>query len=686
MLIDQGAKIDWTRPVSRTGTDPHTTGLRFAHATDTYQSVQRRVLLGPMRIGILGPLTITDAKDVPLVLNLEPKQTIALLAIAANADRGIPLHELVVAVYGSTEALLYKRSTESLVSRLRATLRKSASTSAEVLPAAKGGFYGVNLGEHQIDALRFLRTAEHLLNNWNTILPSERRLLARKALGEWREDPVRIYAGICPVAPELLRRFTSNLTELGHQYVRLLLEERCYDEAKRELGRLNELLPANAEFKHLQEKVGLHGAQTAPLLLAAQSSEIGARAAMEELGDRLHSSQSRPCDVITVTAHNLDKIYPVERVAPDHEVTIDVPLEAPGGSGANTIAALGRLGCAVAAAGIVADDAEGRSLRDSLTAARVDCGNVLIVPARRGKVRTGYSIIFSDPSGVRSIYVHPGVNESFAKELSASPRGVKILRNSIRRSRIVHFTSFTSPAELSLQESLTSVLQPEAILSLNPGALYASLGLDRLDPILSRANILLVYEQNLRELVDNSAAPSREIGESGVRCDLERLYAWKGMKGYDQPLVTLVKRYQSAVSQEREAGYLTIASGRSGIEEVVGTQARIAVKNELPVKDSTGAGDAMAAGLHFGLLHGSSLRECADLSFLLATMVSDHIGARDGQPALNQLRLGWRAYFPGVAEPQCLEESSFNPPGSSGDGAGVVAAAEALTTGSDKRM
>ena len=608
-----------------------------------------------MKIGILGPLTITDASGAPLAPKLEPKQTVVLLAVVANADRGIPLHELVAAVYGSSETLLYKRSIESLVSRLRRTLRDIAPATSEVLPTAKGGFYGANLSADQVDALRFLRRAEHILNKWTTLPPSEQQSLCREALGEWREDPVRVYSGICPVAPELFRRFTSNLTEVGHRHVRLLLEEQQVDEARRELTRLIELLPDHAEFKHLHEELGSHGARTPTQLSAVPDRRIGGRGATQELCDRLLSSQALRCDAITVTAHNLDKIYLVERVAPDHEVTIDVPVEAPGGSGANTIAALGRLGCEVAAAGVVADDAEGNSLLDGLAASRVDSDNVLMVTTDGSGVRTGHSIIFSDPHGVRSIYVHPGVNEGFAKALGASPGGMKTLQDAMTASRIVHFTSFTSPAELGLQESLTSILPEETILSLNPGALYASLGLDRLDPILSRVNVLFLYEQNLRELVDNSAAPSRETGESGMRRDLERLYAWKSMKGYDQPLVTLVKRYRSAVSREGEGGYPTIASGRCGIEEIIGTQARIAGRTKLSVKDSTGAGDAMAAGLHFGLLHGSSLRECADLSYLLATMVSGRVGARDGQPTADQLRSGWRSYLPGVAEPRCLD-------------------------------
>jgi sugar/nucleoside kinase (ribokinase family) len=62
----------------------------------------------------------------------------------------------------------------------------------------------------------------------------------------------------------------------------------------------------------------------------------------------------------------------------------------------------------------------------------------------------------------------------------------------------------------------------------------------------------------------------------------------------------------------------------------------------------------MAAALHFSLLRGASLRECADLSFLLGALVSDHVGARAGHPSRDGLRCAWRKLFSGVPVPPAL--------------------------------
>ena len=99
---------------------------------------------------------------------------------------------------------------------------------------------------------------------------------------------------------------------------------------------------------------------------------------------------------------------------------------------------------------------------------------------------------------------------------------------------------------------------------------------------------------------------------------------------------------------------MTIACGRLAVEEIVGSQAGIVVRGDDPVTDSTGAGDGMAAALLFALLRGASLRECADVSFLLGAMVSEHVGARAGHPTRESLRRAWCELFSGVPEPPAL--------------------------------
>jgi ribokinase len=53
--------------------------------------------------------------------------------------------------------------------------------------------------------------------------------------------------------------------------------------------------------------------------------------------------------------------------------------------------------------------------------------------------------------------------------------------------------------------------------------------------------------------------------------------------------------------------------------------------------ESTGAGDAFAAGFIFGFLRGKRLEECGLLGDIMASFDIRAIGARKGLPTLSQL-------------------------------------------------
>jgi ribokinase len=60
------------------------------------------------------------------------------------------------------------------------------------------------------------------------------------------------------------------------------------------------------------------------------------------------------------------------------------------------------------------------------------------------------------------------------------------------------------------------------------------------------------------------------------------------------------------------------------------------VTSKLPL-ESTGAGDAFAAGFIFGFLKGKKLEECGLLGDIMARFGITAIGAREGLPTLSQL-------------------------------------------------
>ncbi|MDP2952517.1 MAG: PfkB family carbohydrate kinase, partial [Chloroflexota bacterium] len=62
-------------------------------------------------------------------------------------------------------------------------------------------------------------------------------------------------------------------------------------------------------------------------------------------------------------------------------------------------------------------------------------------------------------------------------------------------------------------------------------------------------------------------------------------------------------------------------------------------------KETTGAGDAFAAGFLFGLLRGKSPMECGRLGDLVARFAIARTGARAGLPSLEELTQLFRRVY-----------------------------------------
>lgn len=368
------------------------------------------------------------------------------------------------------------------------------------------------------------------------------------------------------------------------------------------------------------------------------------------------SDMSRDVSQLSVTAHNLDMMYEVELVEADHETVASYCSEEPGGSGANTSVAVAKLGCTAATTGIVADDLPGNALLEALRETDNMHPDIKAVRADR-ETSTGRTIVVSDRRGRRSIYVHPGVNESWASTLTPVER--KQLIHSATEAKIVHFTSFTGSEELALQTEILNHLSDETVVSFNPGALYVERPRVELQPFIDRMNVMTIYEAQLAVLVSTLAKTTVSLTDSpteDARTDLERLFSIRDGSA-DQPLVVLVKRYRPLDSTDMPTGrmYAVAVAGRTSIDEQVYPQTdRRPPATQWRMIDSTGAGDAMAAGLHVGLLYGADLQDCINIAFVMAMEVSNAPGARAGQPDVQRLKEAWGLWFRSKP-PTCLQ-------------------------------
>ena len=295
-------------------------------------------------------------------------------------------------------------------------------------------------------------------------------------------------------------------------------------------------------------------------------------------------------DVVCFGALNVDRLFMVDKIAKaDEECFVTNFEEHPGGSAANTAVGLARLGVKTGYIGKVAIDNEGRFLLQSLEREGIDTTGVVISEIGRSGVVMGYV----DPKGERALYVAPGVNNSLTSR-EVDPEYVS-------SAKFLHLTSFVGEEPFKAQINLLENLPERVKVSLDPGHLYASKGLEKLRPLIRRLFVFMPNERELRAITGKGLYEGTEVLlEEGVKMVVVKL-GKRGCYINDGEKSLHIKAY------------------------------------EVDVIDTTGAGDAFCAGFLYGLLKNKGLRECGILGNFVASRCITRMGARDGLPHLSEL-------------------------------------------------
>ena len=306
-------------------------------------------------------------------------------------------------------------------------------------------------------------------------------------------------------------------------------------------------------------------------------------------------------DIVGFGAMNIDHLYKVGEIVADGEQSVNGFESLPGGSAANTIYGLAKLGVKAGFVGAIGIDDDGDELIKDFKTVAVDTSQIRI----KQEVKTGSTICLSDRLGGRAIYVSPGANNLLG------PEDIDLAY--LNQAQMVHLSSFADDRQFNLQVSVTEKLPTSVTVSLAPGMLYVTRGLKALVPLLERAHIVFMNREEIERLTgDGFKSGAREIVKSGCRI----------------VVVTLGKGLAKG-----KAGMVT-AYIYDGKEEYEVESEKVTSK--LPL-ESTGAGDAFAAGFIFGFLRGKKLEECGLLGDIMAGFVIREVGARKGLPTLSQL-------------------------------------------------
>ncbi len=299
-------------------------------------------------------------------------------------------------------------------------------------------------------------------------------------------------------------------------------------------------------------------------------------------------------------ALNFDYLYVVDALATDgHQATISESFETPGGSCANAIYGLAKLGIKTGFVGAVGDDYEGERVLLQMQKVKIDTSKIKSL----SKVATSKIFVFIDRNGERVMYSLPGASNKF----KGNTRDISWLS----KSKYVLLSSIAGGAQLQFQKKIVTEIHKTTRIVYMPGALYLKYDFSKLKDIITKSFIIILNRREIQQLTN---------------CD-----------------------YHSGAQLLVEKGCCTVAVtlGAAGCFIYDGRISSLVSSPKLPknrIVDSTGAGDAFAAGLIFGLLNDRSLSDAAVFGNIAARCCIQGLGARTSLPDKRLLNSETRKY------------------------------------------
>ena len=291
-------------------------------------------------------------------------------------------------------------------------------------------------------------------------------------------------------------------------------------------------------------------------------------------------------DVIGIGSLNFDRIYHVEKLAKgDEQVVIRTAIDAPGGSSANSIVGLAKLGISTGFVGAVGPDPRGEQILSEMDLAGIDMAHVKTIP----ELPTAEVFVFVDSTGERAMYSKPGASA----ELKINDHDIEWLKD----SKYTVISAIPGEDQLPQLNRVIASIHNNTRIIFMPGALYVNQGFAGLQDIINKSYLLILNRREIKKLTDLEYIP-------GSRYLLE--------KGCNMVAVTLGE----------DGCYICSGDNSWHIPSPVLAKDRII--------DSTGAGDAFTTGLVYGLLNTKPIPEAALLGILSARACIQALGARAG--------------------------------------------------------
>lgn len=309
--------------------------------------------------------------------------------------------------------------------------------------------------------------------------------------------------------------------------------------------------------------------------------------------------------VLAVGDANVDIILPVS-FYPERggDVMGDAAEIRPGGSAANTAAALARAGIPSAVAACIGEDALGDYLMAGLAALRVDT-----TPVRRTeRASTGVAFVALTPDGERTMFCARGASAYLGPE--------DITEDLIAEADVVHISGYAflrSPQREAAERAVDISREMGKTVSLDPAEDPSVRIPEVLRGIISKVDILLPSRREAENLVREGLVGPSGPGAAAVPGGSPR----NGDDSRD--------RRAGVPARECELAAALLAMGVRAVALKLGAAGCVVADHQgvwsipafpVTVRNTTGAGDNFNAGFLRGWLKGLGLRECAAIGNL----------------------------------------------------------------------
>ena len=261
-------------------------------------------------------------------------------------------------------------------------------------------------------------------------------------------------------------------------------------------------------------------------------------------------------------------------------------VEASGGSAANTIAGIAALGGKTAYIGKVADDQLGKVFTHDIRAVGVS----YTTPPLKGGLPTARCLIFGTPDAQRTMQTFLGATSQL------NPEDVDM--NAIKASKVLYLEGYLWD-------------QPQAKKAMREAAVEAKRAGVKVALTLSDSFCVARFRDEFKELIKNHV-DILFANES----EILSLYE---VTDFDAALQAVRKDAEIAALTRSEKGSVVVNGDEVHVIDAV---------KGVKVVDTTGAGDAYAAGFLYAFTQGRNLATCGRLGGVMAAEVISHMGPR----------------------------------------------------------